>query len=92
MNVVFSELYQALTLKMSYFLDLENYIELMVLLFATMSISCYDSIRDETEVSAYIRGFAAIGICLAWLELIFLIGSKDTFFGVLLRRANKNKK
>ena len=66
--------YQMYILKMRYWKDLENYIELFVLLFATNSvIFCY-RIGDPNPASAFVRGFSALGICLAWLEMIFLIG------------------
>ena len=57
-----------------YFFDVENYIEWLVLIFSTISAYSYKWIRDVTLNGAILRGVSAMGISLAWVELIFLYG------------------
>ena len=71
------ELYQAFKLRRQYFREIENYFEWFVILSALISMAFKDVILQESSenpVSAFIRGITALGICFAWLELIFMIG------------------
>ena len=69
------ELYQAFVLKLQYLKELENLIEWVVILSASVTIMTKQSLVDVTaENSAVVRGIAAIGIGAAWMELIFIIG------------------
>ena len=72
--LAFVELYQAFKLRRQYFREIENYFEWFVILSALISIGFKDVILQENPVSAFIRGITALGICFAWLELIFMIG------------------
>ena len=69
-----SEVYQAIKLRSQYFKELENYIELAVLFSAIVSMIFKPIIKSNTWSGAFTRGISGLGICLAWLELIFLIG------------------
>ena len=68
------ELYQAFKLRRQYFREIENYFEWFVILSALISIGFKDVLLQENPYSAFIRGITALGICFAWLELIFMIG------------------
>jgi len=68
------EIYQAIKLKRQYFKELENYIEWVVLISALITMIFKEIILQSNWEAAVIRGIAAIGICAAWLELIFIIG------------------
>jgi len=68
------EVYQAFKLKRQYFRELENYIEWVVLISALITMIFKEIILQNTVGAAVIRGIAALGICAAWLELIFLVG------------------
>ena len=68
------EVYQAIKLKRQYFRELENYIEWVVLISALITMIFKEIILQKSVEAAVIRGIAAIGICAAWLELIFLVG------------------
>ena len=75
--LAFVELYQAFKLRRQYFREIENYFEWFVILSALISMAFKDVILQESSenpVSAFIRGITALGICFAWLELIFMIG------------------
>ena len=58
----------------SYFKEIENYIEWLVIIFSTFSVYCYRLIKQESRNAAFVRGISAMGISLAWLEFIFLLG------------------
>eukprot|EP00092_Neocalanus_flemingeri_P000315 GFUD01000337.1.p1 GENE.GFUD01000337.1~~GFUD01000337.1.p1 ORF type:complete len:560 (+),score=128.32 GFUD01000337.1:393-2072(+) len=68
------EIYQAIKLKRQYFKELENYIEWVVLISALITMMFKEIILQSNWEAAVIRGIAAVGICAAWLELIFIIG------------------
>ena len=68
------EIYQAIKLKKQYFKELENYIEWVVLISALITMVFKEIILQSNWEAAVVRGIAAIGICAAWLELIFIIG------------------
>ena len=68
------EIWQLYFLNIQYIRELENYIELAMLISATLSIGFKDILHDTTVPAAVVRGFVALGICLTWLELIFIIG------------------
>ena len=65
------ELFQAYTIGLHYFQEMENYIEWMTIICAFITVG---QEKINTETSEIYRGFSAIGICLAYLELVFLIG------------------
>ena len=67
-------MYQAFRLRRQYFRELENYIEWAVLVFTLIPMIFKQTCLQSSQESAFVRGFAAIGICAAWLELIFIIG------------------
>ena len=68
------EIYQAIKLRKQYFKELENYIEWVVLISALITMVFMEIILQKNSEAAVIRGITALGICAAWLELIFLIG------------------
>jgi len=68
------EIYQAINLKRQYFKELENYIEWVVLISALITMIFKEIILQNHWNAAVIRGIAVVGICAAWLELIFLVG------------------
>ena len=68
------EFWQMIYLKIQYFRELENYIELAMLMSACLAMGFKKVLRDDTAGAAVVRGFVALGICMAWLELIFIIG------------------
>ena len=68
------EIYQAIKLRKQYFKELENYIEWVVLLCAGFSMFFMNIMHQDTKEAAFVRGVASLGICAAWLELIFIIG------------------
>jgi len=45
-----------------------------VFITAIVSVATCDIILKDTTTSAFLRGLCAIGICLAWIQLIFLFG------------------
>merc|ERR1711862_983723 len=57
-----------------YFLELENWFELLVLGLA----SCTMGLKSELDILAIV---ASVGICLAWIELIFLFGRYPSLGG-----------
>ena len=65
------ELFQAYTIGLHYFQEMENYIEWMTIICAFITVGQEKINTDTSEIA---RGFSAIGICLAYLELIFLFG------------------
>ena len=69
--LVVNELCQAYTIGIHYFQELENYIEWLTIICAFITVSLETLHRDSSAIA---RGFSAIGICLAYLELVFLIG------------------
>jgi len=68
------EVYQAVKLKRQYFKELENYIEWIVLVSALITMLFKEIVLQSNWEAAVIRGIASVGICAAWLELIFIIG------------------
>ena len=68
------EAWQALALGKEYFLELENWFELLVLGLA----SCTMGLKSELDILAIV---ASVGICLAWIELIFLFGRYPSLGG-----------
>jgi len=75
--LAFVELYQAFKLRRQYFREIENYFEWFVILSALISMGFKDVLLQESSenpASAFVRGITALGICFAWLELIFMIG------------------
>ena len=69
-----TEFYQVMILRLQYVKELENYVEWIVLVSAYVTMAFKHTVRHEDSSSAAVRGVAAIGICAAWLELIFIIG------------------
>ena len=67
-------IYQASKLKMQYLQELENYIECFVLISALVTMIFKETILHESKEAAIVRGVTAVGICSAWLQLIFIIG------------------
>ena len=74
LTLFFFEIWQLYFLNIQYIRELENYIELAMLISATLSIGFKDILHDTTVPAAVVRGFVALGICMTWLELIFIIG------------------
>jgi len=68
------EAWQVLALGKDYFLELENWFELLVLGLA----SCTMGLKAELDILAIV---ASVGICLAWIELIFLFGRYPSLGG-----------
>ena len=68
------EAWQALALGREYFKELENWFELMILSLATATLS----LKSQLDTLAIV---ASIGICLAWIELIFLFGRYPSLGG-----------
>ena len=61
------EFWQCLALGRHYFMELENWFELLILSLAISTLSLKTQLDSLQIVSA-------VGICLAWIELIFLFG------------------
>jgi hypothetical protein len=70
--LVMQEFWQCLALGKQYFM--ENWFELLIL---SLSIS---TLSFKAELDS-LQGVAAVGICLAWIELIFLFGRCNPFLG-----------
>ena len=68
------EAWQALALGKEYFLELENWFELLIITLA-ISTLC---LKSELDILAIV---ASIGICLAWVELIFMFGRYPSLGG-----------
>lgn len=68
------ELTQMLSLGREYFLELENWFELLILVLAV----CTLSLKSELDILAIV---ASVGICLAWIELIFMFGRYPSLGG-----------
>ena len=79
--LILIEIYQASKLKMQYFKELENYIEWFVLISALITMIFNETILQKNETAACVRGVTALGICSAWLQLIFIIGRYPFSFG-----------
>ena len=71
--LVIHEFWQCLALGKQYFMELENWFELLILSLAIITLSLKAKL-DTLKV------VAAVGICLSWIELIFLFG-RYPFFG-----------
>jgi hypothetical protein len=65
--LVVQEFWQFMALGKHYFLELENWFELLILSLA-ISTLCLKTELDALQI------VSAVGICLAWIELIFLFG------------------
>jgi hypothetical protein len=65
--LVVQEFWQCLALGKQYFMELENWFELLILSLAISTLS----LKAELD---HLQVVAAVGICLAWIELIFLLG------------------
>ena len=65
--LVIQEFWQCLALGKQYFMELENWFELLILSLAITTLSLKAEL-DSLQV------VAAVGICLSWIELIFLFG------------------
>ena len=65
--LVVQEFWQCMALGKHYFLELENWFELLILSLA-ISTLCLKTELDALQI------VSAVGICLAWIELIFLFG------------------
>ena len=65
--LVIQEFWQCLALGWYYFRELESWFELLILSLA-ISTLCLKTELDSLQV------VSAVGICLAWIELIFLFG------------------
>ena len=61
------EFWQCMALGRQYFMELENWFELLILSLAISTLSLKTHLDSLQIVSA-------VGICLAWIELIFLFG------------------
>jgi len=72
--LVVQELWQCIALKKQYFKELENWFELVILSFAVSTLSLKKDLDNLKTV-------AALGVCLAWLELIFLFGRYPSLGG-----------
>ena len=84
--LVVEELCQAYTIGLHYFQEMENYIEWITIICVFVSIGQRELNKDSSDIA---RGFSAIGICLAYLELIFLLGRypfKWCDFGIMFYR------
>ena len=68
------EAWQILALGKDYFLELENWFELLVLGLASTTMG----LKSELDILAIV---ASVGICLAWIELIFLFGRYPSLGG-----------
>ena len=68
------EAWQILALGKDYFLELENWFELLVLGLASSTMG----LKSELDILAIV---ASVGICLAWIELIFLFGRYPSLGG-----------
>ena len=65
--LVLVETWQALALGRDYFLELENWFELLILSLTV----CTLFLKAELDSLAIV---ASVGVCLAWIELIFQFG------------------
>jgi len=84
--LVVEELVQASTIGLHYFQEMENYIEWSTIICAFITVIVR---KIDEETHDVVRGLSAIGICLAYLELIFLTGRypfKWCDFGVMFYR------
>ena len=61
------EFWQCLALGRHYFMELENWFELLIISLAIGTL-CLKTQLDSLQI------VSAVGICLAWIELIFLFG------------------
>ena len=65
--LVLVETWQALALGRDYFLELENWFELLILALAASTLG----LKAQLDSLAIV---ASVGVCLAWIELIFQFG------------------
>jgi len=72
--LLLGETWQALALGKDYFLELENWFELLILSLAV----CTLCLKAELDTLAIV---ASVGICLAWIELIFQFGRYPSLGG-----------
>ena len=68
------ETWQALALGWEYFKELENWFELIILSLAIATLS----LKSQLDTLSIV---ASIGICLSWIELIFLFGRYPSLGG-----------
>ena len=59
--------WECLALGLRYFKELENWLKILVFSFASVSLS------SESNIEV-LKIFSSLGICLSWLELIFMVG------------------
>ena len=85
--LAFEEICQAYTIGLHYFQEMENYIEWITIACAFVTVSQQTLDKESSDIA---RGFSAIGICLAYLELIFLTGRYPCIpwcdFGIMFYR------
>ena len=65
--LIVQEFWQCVAFGKEYFMELENWFELLILSLAISTLSL------KTELDS-LQIVSAVGICLAWIELIFLFG------------------
>ena len=75
LSLVIQEFWQCLALGCYYFSELESWFELLILSLA-ISTLCLKTELESLQI------VSAVGICLAWIELIFLFG-RYPFLGEL---------
>ena len=73
------EIIQMIRLRLIYFKEIGNYIELFVSVTALLLLSDIKSMTSaddsgERERGEWERGIVAVGISLAWIELVFVTG------------------
>ena len=76
------ETWQALALGKDYFLELENWFELLILSLAVSTL-CLKAELDSLAI------VASVGICLAWIELIFQFGRYPSLGGTFRKVLTK---
>jgi len=67
--LISQELWQMVALGRVYFREMENWFELIIISFAIATLA----FKDQTDVES-LKIVSAIGICFAWIQLIFLLG------------------
>merc|ERR1712038_344261 len=72
--LILLEVWQAIALGKEYFLELENWFELLIIGLAISTLG----LKSELDILAIV---ASVGICLAWIELIFLFGRYPSLGG-----------
>ena len=72
--LVLVETWQALALGRDYFLELENWFELLIIALTASTLG----LKAQLDSLAIV---ASVGVCLAWIELIFLFGRYPSLGG-----------